>query len=106
MAINGANASLDLSGIMASRLSGLDAASTAGGLLARVQNGESLGQTPNEIKGQLSPVDQGNALRELDQSSAGLLAQNRFPLTGNIDLGKGLSDLVNGAVDIGKQSAG
>jgi Domain of unknown function (DUF4157) len=112
MAINsvtagGVNSAFDLNGLMASRLSGLDPAAIAGGLLARAQGGENLGQMLNEIKGRLSPVDQGNVLRELDQSgTTGLLAQNRFPLTGNIDLGKGLRDLVNGAVDLGKQSAG
>jgi hypothetical protein len=101
----GANASLDLNAIMASKLTGLDPASIANGLLARVQGGESLGQMLGELKGQLSPVDQGNVLRALDQSGSGeLLAQNRFPLTGNIDLGKGLRELFNGAVDMGKQS--
>jgi Domain of unknown function (DUF4157) len=112
MAINsvtagGVNSAFDLNGLMASQLSGLDPAAIAGGLMTRIQNGENPNQVFGEIKSQLSPVDQGNVLRELDQSgTTGLLAQNRFPLTGNIDLGKGLRDLVNGAVDLGKQSAG
>jgi Domain of unknown function (DUF4157) len=102
-----ANASLDLSGVIASRLSKLDPSNLANDLLTRVQNGENLGQMFDEIKGQLSPVDQGNVLRQLDQSgSTGLLAQNRFPLSGDFDLGKGLRDIVNGAVDLGKQSIG
>lgn len=105
----GTNASLDMSGIMASRLTGLDPSSIAGGLLARVQNGENLGQMLGELKGQLSPVDQGNVLRALDQGGASsLLAQMspRFPYSGSPDLGKGLRDLFNGAVDMGKQSLG
>jgi hypothetical protein len=114
MAINsvtagGANTSLDLSSILASRLTGLDPTSIANGLLSRVQNGENLGQMLGELKGQLSPVDQGNVLRELDQSGSGeLLAQMspRFPYSGSPDLGKGLRDLFNGAVDMGKQSLG
>jgi Domain of unknown function (DUF4157) len=107
VATGGTNASLDSNGLMASKLSGLDPASIANGLLSRAQNGENLGQMLGELKGQLSPVDQGNLLRELDKSGADMwLAQNRFPLTGNIDLGKGLRDLVNGAVDMGKQSLG
>jgi hypothetical protein len=105
VAAGGINASLDLSGIMASKLTGLDPANVANSLITRVQNGENLNQMVGELKGQLSPVDQGNVLRELDKSRSGeLLAQNRFPLTGNIDLGKGLRDLFNGAVDMGKQS--
>lgn len=114
MAINGVtsggvNASLDLNGLMASRLSGLDPASIANGLLTRVQNGENLNQVFGEIKGQLSPVDQGNVLRALDSGDAtGLLAQlsPRFPYSGSPDLGKGLRDLLGGAVDLGKQSLG
>jgi hypothetical protein len=114
MAINGvtaggANSSFDLNGLMASRLSGLDPANVANGLLTRVQNGENLNQILGELKTQLSPVDQGSVLRELDQSGSGeLLAQMspRFPYSGSPDLGKGLRDLFNGAVDMGKQSLG
>jgi hypothetical protein len=106
---NGTNASLDLNAIMASKLTGLDPTNVANDLLIRAQNGENLGQMLGELKGQLSPVDQGNVLRQLDQSSAtGLLAQMspRFPYSGSPDLGKGLRDLLNGAVDLGKQSLG
>jgi Domain of unknown function (DUF4157) len=114
MAVNsattgGANNALNANSILTSRLTGFDPTSIANGLLSRVQSGENLGQMVGELKGQLSPVDQGNVLRELDQGSAtGLLAQMspRFPYSGSPDLGKGLRDLLGGAVDLGKQSLG
>ena len=88
----------------------LDATQLAASLLSEARSGSaSVGTLFEGVKDQLTPVDQGNVLRELDSSGAtGLLAQNRFPYSGNgnIDIGKGLSDLVNGAVDLGKQSAG
>ena len=90
----------------------LDATQLAANLLSEARSGSaSVGTLFEGVKDQLTPVDQGNVLRELDSSGAtGLLAQMspRFPFSGNgnIDIGKGLSDLVNGAVDLGKQSAG
>jgi Domain of unknown function (DUF4157) len=100
VAAGGANASLDLNTIMASKLTGLDPASIANGLLARVQGGESLGQMLGELKGQLSPVDQGNVLRALDQSGAtGLTLAQDFPLPGQFDPKKILSDILNEAVN-------
>jgi hypothetical protein len=82
-----------LSGIKASQLSGLDPASIANGLLTRLQNGESLGQMFGELKGQLSPVDQGNLLRQLDQSGAALTLAQDFPLPGQFDPKKILGDI-------------
>ncbi len=104
MAVNGvttggANASLDLNGILASRLSGLDPISIANGLLTRVQGGENLGQMLGELKGQLSPVDQGNVLRALDQSGAAFKLAQDFPLPGQFDPKKILGDILNEAVN-------
>lgn len=95
----GANGSFDLNGLMASRLSGLDPASIATSLLARAQGGENLGQILNEIKGQLSPVDQGNVLRELDQSGAAFTLAQDFPLPGQFDPKKFLGDILKEAVN-------
>lgn len=104
MAINGVtaggtNASLDLSGIMASRLTGLDPASIANSLLTRVQGGENLGQMLGELKSQLSPVDQGNVLRALDQGGATFTLAQDFPLPGQFDPKKILGDILNEAVN-------
>jgi Domain of unknown function (DUF4157) len=95
----GASSAFDLNGLMASRLSGLDPTSIATSLLARAQGGENLGQMLNEIKGQLSPVDQGNVLRELDQSGAAFTLAQDFPLPGQFDPKKFLGDILKEAVN-------
>ena len=121
MAINGVtsgglNASLDLSGVIASQLGKLDPGNIANSLIARVQGGENLSQMLGELKGQLSPVDQGNVLRELDQNGAALTLAQDFPIPGQFDPKKFLGDLfkeavnrvgdyvIGKAIDFGKQS--
>ncbi len=85
-----------------------DASQIATRLVSEANNGTgNVNELFDQVKSQLSPVEHGNVLRELDSSGAtGLLAQNRFPLTGDFDIGKGLRDIINGTVDLGKKSLG
>jgi Domain of unknown function (DUF4157) len=105
----GANITPDLNNLITSGQPRLDTTTVASDLIARVQDGQSLDQAFNDLKGQLSPIDQGNVLRELDQSSTtGLLAQMspRFPYSGSPDLGKSLQDISNQSIGWLKDRAG
>jgi hypothetical protein len=95
----GTNITPDLNSLIASGLPRLDTAAVANTLFARVQGGQSLDQAFNEIKAQLTPVDQGNVLREFDQSGAGLMLAQDFTFPGQFDPKKILGDILDEAVN-------